>query len=513
MEVERPQSKFRKTPAINIIPAGGSFNESDGDSFLYKADKTISLYKKILSGLYRQVGSFFGYPAYFFSDVPNNNCWQQFYDIIQKLKDRRFIQWFRFNEERFNDAPPFYSMALMSNHEKNITDGRAIIKPISHGFGQDIGEVFSKTIGEFLERYFLTLYHKKNFLRATIKDLKKKKVPFLDLSLLAGFSDEQKRANPKLRFDEQTIFYWERVKRLSTGKKIYVPAQLVYWNYGHDEAEPFLCEGNTNGAGGMFTKEGAILAGIYELIQRDAFLIYWLNQITPRRIDPRTVPHENFQKLLEESERYGFEIYCLNIVSDIGAPAFAVIVSDPSGQGPRFCLGVSCRADPAEALWGAFEEAWSIYYWIRATPPYPALGKNYQPFREQLGQEERLRLWGNPKMAKHLKFFVSGREEPFSDLNFNYPQKFSSQKEELNFLVKKIESFGPGYEIYYYQPKCSFLSEVSYHSAQVIVPKLVHIYLREFHAPLGSIRLKEVPPKIGFETVGDKFNPWPHPFP
>jgi len=497
-----------------IIANGDLGNSPDSQFFSYKIEKIPLLYQKIISGLQRQLSSLAGQTSYAILNFDNDYMGQPSWNILESLVSLNLILAGKIiiNEMRYNDVPGFYQIHLQSKYPPNITDGREINKSIGHGFGKNHNEIFSKAVGEILERYFLTLYHSNNFIWASAQSLKEKRIPALDLNLLAGFSEQQKEDSPRRQFSEDSKFHWEKVIRLTNGKEIYAPAQLVYWNYIHNELEPFLIEGNTSGAGGWFTQEGAILSGLYELIQRDGFLIYWLNSLTPQAIDPHTVSHQDFQQLLAESERYGFEIYCLNLTSDIGAPAFAVIIGDPTGKGPRFSLGAGCQADPAKALSRALEEAWSVYYWIRPKPTFPALGRDYRPFRERIWQEERLRLWANPEMAKHLEFFISGKKTSFSDLNFNYPSNFSSQKEELNFLVKKIEEMGPGYEVYAYLPSSPILKQLGYSSAKVIVPQLVPLYLNEFNAPLGSRRLKEVPKKLGFSAAAE-FNPWPHLFP
>ena len=490
--------------------------ESDNSSFYnYKShsdSEVIKLLKRIISNSYRLIDSISGFSNHLLLSPYGDYNFQQLQEILRLLEAKKIVKRSAFGDTRYNDAPFFYRLDIATNHEKGVTDGIKLEKMIGHCFGKNAAEVFSKAIGEILERYFLTIYHKKNLLRSSLSALKNKKLPALDLNLLAGFSEEQKKNNPRRQFNEESIFYWEKAKRVLTGETTYLPAQLIYWTYIRDELEPFLCEGNTNGAGGFFTKEGAILSGIYELIQRDSFLIYWLNKLTPKTIDPKTIPDEDFQNLLEESKRYGFEIYCLNITADTGAPAFAVIVSDSSGKSPRFCLGAGCQADPVKALRRALEEAWSVYYWMRPWPYHPVLTGDYKPFRRGIEQDERLRLWANPEMADYFKFFISGKKEPFDSTDFNYPKEFASQKEELDFLARRVESLGPGYEVYYYQPQHPLLSEVGYYSAQVVVPQFIPLYIRENNAPLSSRRLKEAPSKLGFKAAKE-FNPLPHPFP
>ena len=514
MEANQPISQFRKNPKVKIASTLNAFNDYRTQPITYfrnESAKSDKLFSKIISKNYQVLDSFCGYPSYLMMDNSDDFSYPHLKKIFQSLQNNNFIKWFSFRNVRFNDAPFFYMVDLAPSYPQGISDGKSKDSPIGHGFGKDSEEVFSKAIGEFLERYFLTLYHRKNLIRGSAKSFKKG-VRMLDLRHLAGFSDKQKQPNPRIQFDEESFFYWEKAKRWLTGETVYLPAQLIYWNYNQEELEPFLCEGNTSGAGGFFSLEKAIMVGLYELVQRDSFLIHWLNLLTPKKINPKTIPHNGFQDLLRESERYGFEIHCLNLTADTGIPVFAVVISDPSGENPRFCLGAGCQSDPCEALYRAFEEAWSVYYWIRPRPPYPALDESYRPFKEGIDQDKRLRLWANPEMARHFEFFISGKEESFTEIHFEYPKNFNSDKKELDFLVKKIEQCGHGYEVYYFQAKHPFLSDVGFYSVQVVVPQFVPLYLFEYDAPLGSSRLKGVPEKLGFKPRKE-WNPLPHPFP
>ena len=524
MEKELPVSRFQKKSPVSMVPTAEIFNVKSGDdadnqnperSFRGGTSKII---EKFFVNCYKQLDSLADFPSYFLLNFPSDYINPHLNEILEQLKKNNFIKQHFFDNQRFNDAPFFYSVNLVPNYAPSITDGIIIKKTLGFSFGKNAQEVFSKAVGEFLERYFFTIYHKKNFIRGSVDDLKKKKIPTLDLNLLAGFSDEQKMAHSKRQFNKKSVFYWEKGKRLSTNKTVYLPAQLIYWNYipcyTPEDFEPILWEPNTNAAAGFFSLEEAILAGLYEAIQRDGFCIYWLNKLSPNLIDPETVPSADFQNLLAESKRYGFEIYCLNITTDLNVPAFAVIVSDPSGAGPRFVLGAGCQADPAKALYCALEESWACYYFMRGkTPPYFNLKQGYSPFKEAaIGQDERLSLWANPEMAEHFKFFISGKKIPFSEHSFNYPKKFKSPGEELNFLAKKLENMGPGYEVYYYQANHPFLSKIGYYVVKTITPQLIHLYLNEVNALLGGRRLKDVPGKLGFKAA-EKWNPWPHPFP
>lgn len=440
-----------------------------------------------------------------------NRIFASFGKTLSFLKEQGIVSHMRRLGDRYNDAPAFSRFTIESAYEAGSMDGNQNMRSYGAGFGRDMSTALSKAIGEFLERYFLTIYHTKDFTKGSCRDMERKDYPIIPLDQFAGFSSEQKKTTPHFSWDLDSSFFWAAAKRISNDKRAFVPAQFIFWNYLFGEEEPRLVNPTTNGSGGMFSVDEAMLSGLYELIQRDAFLIFWLNNITPSKINPRTVPSDDFQKIFEEAERYRFTTHCLNITSNIGVPSFAVVIEDPI-QPPRFSLGGGCNADPVKALVRAIEEAWDVYYWLRKERPY-SLTESYQPFRTaSINRSERLRLWANPEMAEKFAFLISGEEKQFSEANFRFPSSFSSAKEELRSLARHLESFGPGYEAYHYAVHSPILTQLKYFVVKTVVPQLVPLYLNEAFAPLGARRFREVPEKLGYPPA-KTWNPWPHPFP
>ena len=492
-----------------------------GDVFELSAKKTDSrfqnpfgedsqLFDKVIARLYEWLNSLSGSNAFAAARRPSSTN-KLLLDVFRFLREEGVLKDYMIRKFRYNDIPSFFRIDMMPAYKDRITDGRIPRKLFAHGFGKSIETVFSQALGEFLERYFLTLYRRDALLRASPAILKRKKFNCIDLNLIAGFSEKQKDRISRYKWDEESIFSWEWTERIATKGKVLVPAQLVYWTYALEEREPRLRETNTNGAGGYFSREGAILSGLYELIQRDAFVIFWLNSISPPKIDPASVPSEEFQELYQASIRYGFKVHCLNVTSDIGIPIFAVIIEDETKNWPRLSMGMGCNIDPLKAINRALIEAWSIYDWLRPRTSY-SLNEPYIPFSDsRIGQSERCRLFANPLFYEKVSFLLSGQQHSFSD-SLSVVPSLNSEREEMHYLVKHIEGFGDGYQVYAFEVKSSILSTLGYHSTRVIVPKLVPLYLHEIHAPLGAKPLKEMPLKLGL-LQPEELNPIPHPFP
>jgi len=514
MEIEQSQSIFRK-PSL-LLDDSCSYPSAGGRAaFLYKFPETdgSSFWSKASSLAYRWLDSLTGTKSYKVRN-PYLELQQPYAEVVDFLRSHGIISYAALQDQRFNDAPAFFRFMVFGAYPAGMTDGKPLTNVFGSSYGKNQHEVFSKAIGEFLERYFLTIYRKSDLIRAPLAALRKRNMPFLDPAHLAGFSEGQKSENQRRQWNEDSVFCWIEAERVLTGEKVLVPAQLAYWNYAFEgePLEPFLREENTNGGGGMFTREEAVLSGLYELVQRDAFLVYWLNSLTPEKVVPESVPDDLFQEILAKSKRYGFEVHCMNTTADTEVPSFVVALLDKSGKSPYWSLGGGCEANPAHALRRALEEAWIVYCCIRPLEKYD-LPSGYQPFRDRsLGQEERMRFWANSTSATHGDFFLRGKKRDFSDYSFGYPLSFVDKKKELRFLAGKVEELGHGYEVYAYLPEHDILNRLGYCSAKVIVPQIIPLYLWEHNAPLGARRIKEVPFKLGLAAASEP-NPWPHPFP
>ncbi len=430
-------------------------------------------------------------------EVLNNN------KIFLALLKEKIIKNFFAHNEKINGLPFFYRFSLKASYDYVLTDGNIPRRGYASGFGLNLEQTINQAIYEFLERFPLTIYFRKDLIYDSLKNLQRK-FKVINPENISGFDDEQKRIFPDRYFDKNSKFYWERVKRWSTNETFYIPAQYVYWNYKRAEDEPHLIESNTNGCAGYWSQEGAILYAVYELVQRDSFLYHWLNKITPKRIDPQTVPDQEFQFLYETTTKYGLEVYVLDCTTDLAIPSFSVIIHDPSENGVCYSLGAGCNLHPLKAIKRAFVEAWSVVYWISYRQPFPSFKEaNLIPYYDsRVNQDYRLRLWANSEMKGKLDFFINSPQLSFYELYKDGFKIFNSLKEELNFVVKKIESLGPGYEVYYFLSNNPVLKKIGYYSAKAIIPNLLPLYLWESDIIKKSPRL-----------IRQEINSLPHLFP
>lgn len=467
---------------------------------------TLRLTQYIAKIIQEYGGNLFTFTDHSYPVLPR---WQV---IINYLFQKKIIAEPRITfEPIFNDEPRLYSLRLFASSTHDHTDGYPHLAGggYSRGVSDDLDEAVSKVIGELLERYPLTLYRDHDLIRASVKDFKKNGYKFMDPQLLAGFSETQKQKSPDSQFDEQSIFGWIEGTSLPSGKKVFIPAQLVFWNYHRAPDEPFLREPITNGAAGYFSLEGALLSGLYELIQRDAFFIFWLNKITPPRINHSSISNQAIHTLLNTCKRYQLQVEILDITADIGIPTFLVILLDTTHKGPAVSLGGGCGNDAEEAIRRALIEALGVRHWTKSRYKEEQ-SQELKTIPLPENQEERMMLWSHHIMQEKLAFFLSGPIKPLSTRSFS--TRNVDEKGKLSNLIEFLNRRGREYSIFYYQARHPILKKLGYYSVKVVVPALLPLYTHEAHTPLGAKRIREIPSLLGYEPPKD-LNQLPHPFP
>lgn len=438
--------------------------------------------------------------------------WQRLLKYLHEngITKARFTD--RFYRNDYPDVLHFFDLASMEDFY--LADGR---KVIANGFGGSLNreEAMSKAIGETLERFFLSAYKRDSFHAASYAELARRD-HVLDIFQFDFFRSWQKKRFPAFAFDENSVFHWVEGRELQSGNPIFLPAQIVYWSYHHSPRglprERIIFTQTTSGSAGHFTKDEATLAALLEAIQRDAFLIYWLNTLTPKVIDTKTVENAAIANLIERLRQHNLEPIFLNTTSDFGIPTATCVVVDTSEpQNPIYSIGSSAGFTLEDTLISSLIEAFAVQHLVSLQDPY-ALPEKYEPFASaQISRSERLRTWQGSVMAERIQFLLSGEKQSAEEFIGDAARLDTVQK-RLGYIVDECEKRGNGYEIYTYEVQHPVLSSLGYHVMRAIVPQLIPLYLVEYAATLNAQRLKNVPEKIGY-TAAKELNPWPHPFP
>jgi ribosomal protein S12 methylthiotransferase accessory factor len=411
-----------------------------------------------------------------------------------------------------NDRPKFFNFQLNLNYDARPTEGRREGVGFGAAFSCDVA--ISKTIGEALERYFLSIYSRDERLYRTSAQLRASGKHILDIAALNGFLPWQKERFPRFISDETTPFFWVGGEEFPSGRKTFLPSQLVFWNYIHESSEgkeKMLARMTTSGCAGHFSKDEAVLSGLLENIQRDGFLIYWLNTLSPKVLNVAESDDPDIQQLLGYLGRYKLRPIFLNTTTDIGIPSMICALEDVASGEPIISIGGGAGFDLKSMLLQSAIEAMTVSGFIAEKAVFD-ISEDYRPFSDtRIGRTERLNAWKGTKMLERFEFFTSGEKQSLDDFMGNVGN-ITEIRDQLAYVLERFRLLGEGYETYIYEVNEPVLKNIGYHVVRTIVPQLVPLYLSEYAAPLDSKRLREVPAKLGFTAAAEP-NPWPHPFP
>jgi YcaO-like protein with predicted kinase domain len=193
---------------------------------------------------------------------------------------------------------------------------------------------------------------------ASVSELSASGSALVDLSQVA-------RCQPH-RLDPDEPLLWVEGRELFSGKTLMVPWALVGLDHrvapkGYHDAFEVATDGLASGN----TPAEAVLHGICELIERDAFAQLELMQ--PRKLQHlrRSVvtPGPQLQGLLDRIARRGLELRLFEMTSDIAVPAYFAVLSQPERDETAFhswsslCGGCGCHPSPVRAMTRAISEA------------------------------------------------------------------------------------------------------------------------------------------------------------
>ncbi|MBR7153541.1 MAG: YcaO-related McrA-glycine thioamidation protein [Candidatus Methanomethylophilaceae archaeon] len=185
---------------------------------------------------------------------------------------------------------------------------------------------------------------------------------------------------------------WVKGFEMFRGCPAWVPACAVFYPYEPD-GDLQLFGWHTNGIASGNTMEEAILHGLFEVIERDAWSIAEFRGYCNSDVvidDPGSVP----AKLIERFNEQGIEIHLKDLTSDTGIPTIGAVADDVRTKDPEMLvIGVGTHLDPNIAAIRAITEVAQS----RATHKHGAkINAQLQKVTQEMGYEavkKANRMW------------------------------------------------------------------------------------------------------------------------
>jgi ribosomal protein S12 methylthiotransferase accessory factor len=219
-------------------------------------------------------------------------------------------------------------------------------------------------IGEALERYAGSYVPTERLVVTSADELGPAAV---EPERFALFSTAQHRkpSFPFRPFRRDTVVSWVEGFSIPDGERAYLPAQLVYMPWRRQElAEARIGHATSSGLACAATVEEAVLTGLLELIERDAFMLVWHNRLSLPLLD-----WSGDVDLLRLDQRYfaptGLCYSAVDLSVFLDVPTVLGVVHGAAGRLGALGVGAASAPTVGVAWRKALAEAFSVQRWVR----------------------------------------------------------------------------------------------------------------------------------------------------
>lgn len=231
------------------------------------------------------------------------------------------------------------------------------------GKGLTTIEAMIGAVGEAIERYSAARYRKSDLYRTSYANLQ---ADAFDPRRLCLYDDAQ-YADPQFpfaRFDPQRAIDWTRGYWLDSGEPTWLPALPTYIDFQADPAE-YFCQVTSNGLAAGSSLADASLRAVFELVERDAFMLTWLCQRPGRRLtldgSLETAAHEVVRQLKEQGA--DTELYLLD--TGVSIPTVVCLGLGDGKRWPGATVSLAAHLNPRIAIRKAILEQGHVGPYIR----------------------------------------------------------------------------------------------------------------------------------------------------
>ncbi len=210
------------------------------------------------------------------------------------------------------------------------------------------------------------------------------------------------------RFDPEREASWSPVWSLTQSRHRYLPTSMLY-GLPSEEREAWEPVADSNGCAAGNTLEEAILQGFLELVERDAFAIWWYNRLPAPGVDLGSFDDEYLVSAPDYYRRRGREMWVLDVTSDLGIPVFVAVSRRTGGDAETILYGAGAHPDPQVAVLRAVCELNQCLSWIQAVEGGGAGRDLMDPMSLRWWEEATVEE--NPYLAPAPESSLCGRDD------------------------------------------------------------------------------------------------------
>src|SRR6202051_4354973 len=222
----------------------------------------------------------------------------------------------------------YYAAHNFSAPAQNVNELRAGLTGGSFGKGSSAEQAEASALMEAIERY--SGIFQGDEIRATRRFtdfapgdaiLPNDVLLFSDAQYLpeqTGEEDSHETQMAPAPFDPSARIEWSPVWSLRDGRFKYIPTGLLYFFY----SGPAAFHADSNGCAAGNTREEAIVQGFLELVERDAYAIWWYKRLRRAELDLTAFDDSYVRDVQTQFADAGRKLWVLDVTSDLGIPTY-----------------------------------------------------------------------------------------------------------------------------------------------------------------------------------------------
>ncbi len=398
---------------------------------------------------------------------------------------------------------PLVWRAQLSNHR--FFSERDEDRATCSGKGMTLLQAWRSCLGEAIERYSGSCWSDDELHLARHDELDGRALDPRDLVLYNADQYESLQYTP---YTDDAELNWVRAHSLVSGNEIWVPAIAILMDYPVRDLQEYLFPITSNGLASGPTAHEAVLNALNEVLERDAMLVSWLNQLPGRPHAAADHPDEDVRTLNTLYARRGVELALVQLPSDTPVSVFMGIAFQREGSGPYATVGLGAHIQPSIAARQAALEVGQVR---------PSLRR-----RARLLNPERIEeLAASPQLVASLEdhALLYTHHSTANAFTFLFGERATWQTgpemDSAETLAHLIEHFrARDQDVLYFDLTPPDMRALGVYTARVVLPGYQPIWFGREERRLGGQRIFEFALNQGFREQAvtlDEFNPMPHP--
>jgi len=369
---------------------------------------------------------------------------------------------------------------------------------------------------EGLERFCgVTPRGKRTIMRGTYSHLK---ATALDPSTVGLHAEEQYEQSyfPFIPYNPDSPMDWVWGYSFLQARPILIPKLLAY--YSLNEGEGFVYE-TSNGCAVGGSLEEAILYGIFEVVERDSFLLTWYARLQVPQLDYSSSGDSELVLMIQRLRAVtGYEVSLYNTTMENGIPSIWALAKRGAKDSVNLICAAGAHLDPIRAAKSAIHELAGMI------PTAERRLKERRPEAEAMlddsflveNMEDHSLLYSLPQAEERLHFLLDERNpvrtfaEEFHSLTWQ-----EDLTEDLKQILQVFRSLQM--DVIVVDQSSSETLRNGLRCVKVLIPGMLPMTFGHHLTRLtGLNRVLDVPMKLGYANhrlTREELNPYPHPFP